>query len=64
MPSILVETGYITHSADEAYLNSNKGQTEMASAIVKAVKRYRAAGTTQPVSQGATPKNRLQGVKS
>ena len=64
MPSILVETGYITHSADEAYLNSNKGQTEMASAIVKAVKRYRAAGTTQPVSQGGTPKNRLQGVKS
>jgi N-acetylmuramoyl-L-alanine amidase len=63
MPSILVETGYITHSSDEAYLNSNKGQIEMASAIVKAVKRYRAAGTAQPVSQ-AIPKNRLQGVKS
>lgn len=51
MPSILVETGYITHSAEEAYLNSKKGQEEMASAIVKAVKRYRAASTAQPVSQ-------------
>jgi N-acetylmuramoyl-L-alanine amidase len=52
MPSILVETGYITHSSDEAYLNSKKGQTEMAKAIVNAVKRYRAAttSTSQPVS--------------
>lgn len=63
MPSILVETGYITHSADEAYLNSKKGQEEMASAIVNAVKRYRAASTAQPVSQ-SNPKQRLQGAKS
>ena len=63
MPSILVETGYITHSADEAYLNSKKGQEEMASSIVKAVKRYRAAGTAQPVSQSIS-KSRLQGAKS
>ncbi|THU34864.1 N-acetylmuramoyl-L-alanine amidase [Niastella caeni] len=60
MPSILVETGYITHSADEAYLNSQKGQNDMASAIVKAVKRYRAASSAQPVSQ----KHGLQGGKS
>jgi N-acetylmuramoyl-L-alanine amidase len=53
MPSILVETGYITHSADEAYLNSKKGQDEMASAIVKAVKRYSGTGTPQPISQSS-----------
>lgn len=49
MPSILVETGYLTNSSDEAYLNSKKGQTEIARAIVNAVKRYRAAttGTSQ-----------------
>jgi N-acetylmuramoyl-L-alanine amidase len=64
MPSILVETGYITHSSDEAYLNSKKGQDEMADAIVKAVKRYRDAGAAQPVSQSANPKHRLQGTKS
>jgi N-acetylmuramoyl-L-alanine amidase len=59
MPSILVETGYITHSADEAWLNSKKGQTEMASAILKAIKRYNNVGTTstaQPVSKANTGK--------
>ena len=43
MPSILVETGYITHRSDEHYLNSKQGQDEIASSIVNAVKRYRIA---------------------
>lgn len=67
MPSILVETGFITHSSDEAYLNSKKGQTEMAKAIVNAVKRYRAATTnnnttSQPIT--VNEKSRSQGGKS
>lgn len=41
MPSILVETGFITHKPDEEYLNSEKGQQTIAENIVKAVKRYR-----------------------
>lgn len=41
MPSILVETGFITHRPDEDYLNSKKGQEEVATSIVKAVKNYR-----------------------
>lgn len=41
MPSILVETGFVDNAEEEAYLNSEKGQTEMAHAIVNAVKRYR-----------------------
>jgi N-acetylmuramoyl-L-alanine amidase len=56
MPSILVETGYITHSSDEAYLNSKKGQEEMATAIVNAVKRYRGIGTSQPMGQNNSNK--------
>jgi N-acetylmuramoyl-L-alanine amidase len=43
MPSILVETGFITHRPDEDYLNSKKGQDEVAENIVKAVKRYKTA---------------------
>jgi N-acetylmuramoyl-L-alanine amidase len=43
MPSILVETGYITHRPEEDYLNSKKGQEEIANSIVKAVRRYREA---------------------
>jgi N-acetylmuramoyl-L-alanine amidase len=41
MPSILVETGYITNEDEEEYLNSEKGQQETAEVIVKALKRYR-----------------------
>jgi N-acetylmuramoyl-L-alanine amidase len=40
MPSILVETGYISHPEEEAYLASDSGQQEMAEIIAKAVKRY------------------------
>ncbi len=42
MPAILVETGYINNEEDERYLNSSKGQQELAEAITKAVIRYRA----------------------
>ncbi len=41
MPSILVETGYITNPEEEEYLNSEKGQQETADVITKAVLRYR-----------------------
>lgn len=41
MPAILVETGFITNHDDERYLNSEKGQQELAEAITRAVKRYK-----------------------
>ena len=41
MPSILVETGYISNPEEEEYLNSEKGQQETAEVITKAVARYR-----------------------
>jgi len=41
MPSILVETGYISNPDEEDYLNSDKGQQETADVIVKALARYR-----------------------
>jgi N-acetylmuramoyl-L-alanine amidase len=40
MPSILVETGYITNRSEEDYLNSKSGQKEIAECILKAVKNY------------------------
>lgn len=40
MPSILVETGYITNREEEDYLNSKKGQQEIADCIIKAVNTY------------------------
>jgi N-acetylmuramoyl-L-alanine amidase len=40
MPSILVETGFITNPDEERYLNSESGQTELASCITKAIGSY------------------------
>jgi N-acetylmuramoyl-L-alanine amidase len=42
MPSILVETGFVTHTEEEEYINSEKGQEEIVTAILTAVKRYKA----------------------
>ncbi|MBA4140019.1 MAG: N-acetylmuramoyl-L-alanine amidase, partial [Segetibacter sp.] len=41
MPSILVETGFISNPSEEAYLNSEHGQTEIARCITEALKRYK-----------------------
>lgn len=41
MPAILVETGFITNHEDERFLNSDKGQQEIAECIARAVKRYK-----------------------
>jgi N-acetylmuramoyl-L-alanine amidase len=41
MPAILIETGFINNPEDEEYLNSEKGQQELAEAIASAVVRYR-----------------------
>ena len=41
MPSILVETGFISNPTEEQYLNSDKGQNAISKCIVKALKRYK-----------------------
>lgn len=40
MPSVLIETGFLTNKKEGAYLNSAKGQTEMAREIGKAIEGY------------------------
>lgn len=42
MPSVLVETGYITNKAEEDYLNSEAGQEEIAGCVTGAIKNYSA----------------------
>lgn len=41
MPSVLVETGFLTNKDEGAYLNSDKGQVEMGNAIAKAILNYK-----------------------
>src|SRR5664279_2406926 len=40
MPSVLVETGFITNPTEEKYLNSKEGQDYLASSIYRACKDY------------------------
>lgn len=40
MPSVLIETGFLTNTSEGAYLNSANGQNKMAEAITKAIEDY------------------------
>jgi N-acetylmuramoyl-L-alanine amidase len=42
MPSVLIETGYLTNREEELYLNSKKGQNEIVRNIVNAFSEYKA----------------------
>ncbi len=41
MPAVLIETGFVANYDDERYLNSEKGQEEIAQAITDALVKYR-----------------------
>lgn len=41
MPSVLIETGFITNKREGDYLNSKKGQRDITKSIVKAIKDYK-----------------------
>lgn len=60
MPSVLIESGFLTNRTDERYLMSSTGQQKMAQAIFNALQRYRkemegdepvqpAPGTVEPI---------------
>jgi len=53
MPSVLVETGFLTNKSEGGFLNSSKGQSNMSNAIAKAIINYkniREAGVQELVS--------------
>ncbi len=41
MPAVLIETGYLSNKADEAYLKSDKGQEAIAKAVYKSIIYYK-----------------------
>lgn len=53
MPSILIETGFLTNKDEGAYLNSKKGQSEMGKAIADAIMKYK-NGIRPSISQTNT----------
>jgi len=41
MPSVLIETGFLSNNSEGAYLNSKSGQERISDAVVKAVNEYK-----------------------
>jgi N-acetylmuramoyl-L-alanine amidase len=41
MPSVLIETGFLTNKEEELYLNSKRGQNQVVSNILSAFRRYK-----------------------
>jgi N-acetylmuramoyl-L-alanine amidase len=64
MPSILIETGFLTHPTEEKYLASEEGQTNISEAIFKAFKLYKKDleynGTSNEKEEPETPKKEVK----
>jgi len=41
MPSVLIETGFLSNKEEEVYLNSEEGQDEIVRDIIRALKKYK-----------------------
>lgn len=58
MPSVLVETGFLTNDDEGAYLNSRKGQSDMGRAIAEAIIGYKGsvqAGSSETFEMVSSP---------
>ena len=56
MPSVLIETGFLTNKSEGSYLNSKKGQQEMGKAIADAVLSYKEEVGSGTISSTPSPK--------
>ncbi len=59
MPSVLVETGYISNPNEAEYLNSDDGQWEMAALIAKALVRYKQELENKNNTPNPVPQNTI-----
>jgi N-acetylmuramoyl-L-alanine amidase len=55
MPSVLIETGYLTNKEEEEYLNSDTGQAEVVQNIITALQRYKQQLEGGKTNAGGTP---------
>lgn len=66
MPSVLVETGFLTYKPEGEYLDSSKGQQQMGEAIASAILDYKSQITTNtntPNVTATTQENKKEDVK-
>ena len=58
MPSVLIETGFLSNEDEEKYLNSDDGQNEVARNILDALRRYKATLEGHAGNGADSPANR------
>jgi N-acetylmuramoyl-L-alanine amidase len=58
MPSILIETGFISSPEEEDYLASDKGQHELMDAVAVAIKKYKKEIETLPTAAKDSTQNK------
>lgn len=63
MPSALIETGFLTHKSEGAYLNSRQGQKEIGQSIANAIKVYRNGIRANSALSVAAPVKSNSGVE-
>lgn len=59
MPSVLIETGFLTNRDEGQYLNSKKGQQEMGRAIAEAILEYRSTIPSGVSTNTQTPRQEM-----
>ncbi|MEO0527665.1 MAG: N-acetylmuramoyl-L-alanine amidase, partial [Bacteroidota bacterium] len=64
MPSVLVETGFLTNKSEGSYLNSKSGQSQMGKAIADAILSYRNSIKTDDVAKAAIETPEVKAVSS
>ena len=66
MPSVLVETGYLTNATDEAYLETTNGQRAVADALLDAFSEYKKelekTGTEAPAVVSYVEKEKVEAL--
>lgn len=64
MPSVLVELGFLTNKREGAYLNSNKGQQQMANAIADAILEYKSTLDRNVTDYNVTTNNQKEAISN
>lgn len=60
MPSVLIETGFLTNKNEERFLLSEKGQTDIATSIFRAFKEYKIDMEGEPVNDTDKKKDSIK----
>lgn len=64
MPSVLVETGFLTNDKDEQLLNSQSGRNQIVKSLFKAIKTYKETWAHQRIDLASKQKNDQISIKT